>query len=114
MSFVSEQRRYAQRKLGSTMVRWGIAGLAVPDPLPLVDEILFAGVITVGGGMYLHSYLPTISSGGITQPDVSSPIPTATGTLSQRGQVKKQIRSTSHYYSRRRKYDYGKKRRYRN
>lgn len=63
--------------------------------------------------------LPTIQSGGITQSDVYSPFVTSTnGTLSPRGNgskrfAKKQIRSTSHYYSRRKKYDYPKKRRYR-
>ncbi len=101
----------SQRKLGSAMVRWGLAGLLVPDPIPFVDEILFGSVVLVGGILYGVTYLP--SGGGITVPDTYSPPKTSTTrTLSRGGNVKKQISSTSHFYSRRKKYDYGKRKRY--
>ncbi len=36
------------RMVGSGMVRTGVAILLVPDPLPLVDEIIGVGLIAVG------------------------------------------------------------------
>ncbi len=109
MSAVTEARRAAQRKLGTKMIGWGTGGLLVPDPIPLVDEILFSAVIAAGAGLYIHGSLPygSVSS----YPSQSHPITSTTGQ-SSRGQVKKQIRSTSHSYSRRRRYYYGKKRKY--
>ena len=37
------------RMVGSGMVRAGVAILLVPDPIPLVDEIIGVGLIVVGG-----------------------------------------------------------------
>ncbi len=109
MSAVTEARRAAQRKLGTTMIRWGAGGLAVPDPLPFVDEILFSAVIAAGAGLYIHGSLPygSVSS----YPSQSHPITSTTGQTFERTSAKKQIRSTSRYPTRRRYY-YGKKRKY--
>ncbi len=110
MSAVTEARRAGQRKLGTTMIRWGAGGLAVPDPLPFVDEILFSAVIAAGAGLYIHGSLPygSVSS----YPSQSHPVTSTTGLTFERNTAKKQIRSTSHSYSRRRRYYYGKKRKY--
>ena len=111
--FEQQALESSQRKLGSAMVRWGLAGLLVPDPIPFVDEILFGSVALAGGILYGVTYLPSPSSGGITMPDTySPPITSTTRTLSRRGNVKKQMSSTSRYYSRRKTYDYGKRKRY--
>lgn len=48
-----EQDEYLRRTLGSMLVRTGAIGLMVPDPIPLVDEIVFAGMI--GVGVAIHS-----------------------------------------------------------
>jgi hypothetical protein len=40
-----------RRMIGQAAVRTGIAILAVPDPLPFVDEV--AGITLVAGGTYL-------------------------------------------------------------
>jgi len=50
--------------IANAMVRTGIAILLVPDPVPLVDELVAIGLI--GGGLGLHAYdythpPPTIS-----------------------------------------------------
>ena len=39
-----------QRILGQSMVRTGVAILMVPDPLPLVDEVV-GGALVVGGAV---------------------------------------------------------------
>ncbi len=110
MSAVTEARRAAQRKLGTKMIGFGAGGLMVPDPIPLVDEIIFSAIIVAGGALYIHGSLPygSVSS----YPSQSHPITSTTGHLSERNTAKKQIRSTSHSYSRRRRYYYGKKRKY--
>ncbi len=110
MSTVTEAKRAAQRKFGTTLIRFGAGGLMVPDPIPLVDEILFSAVIAAGAGLYIHGSLPygTVTS----YPSQSHPVTSTTGHLSERNTAKKQIRSTSHSYSRRRSYYYGKKRKY--
>ena len=41
--------RYFWRRVGANMVRTGVAILLVPDPIPLVDEIIGVGLIVVGG-----------------------------------------------------------------
>ena len=100
----------SQKRLGSAMVRWGTAGLAVPDPIPFVDEILFGAVIVVGAGLYVHASLPY---GSVTSYPVQSLPVTSTTGQSQERKSQKQMSSTSRSYSyRRRKYYYGKKRRY--
>lgn len=100
----------SQKGLGGAMMRWGAAGLAVPDPLPIVDEILFGTVVLVGAGLYVHASLPY---GSVTSYPVQSQPVTSTTGHSQERKVKKQISSTSRSNSyRRRKYYYGKKRRY--
>ena len=109
MSMAKEAQRASQRKLGTAMVRWGTVGLAVPDPLPIVDEVLFASVIAVGAGLYVHASLPY---GSVTSYPSRSAVTSTTGH-SVRTPAKKQMRSTSHSYSRRRYY-YGKKRKFRN
>ncbi len=48
-----EQDEYLRQTLGSMLVRTGAVGLMIPDPIPLVDEIVFAGMI--GVGVALHS-----------------------------------------------------------
>ena len=44
----SEGSSTPMRMLGQAMIRTGIAILAVPDPVPLIDEVV--GVALVGGG----------------------------------------------------------------
>ena len=111
MSTVTEAKRAAQRKFGTTLIRFGAGGLMVPDPIPLVDEILFSAVIAAGAGLYIHGSLlyGSVSS----YPSQSHPITSTTGQTSERTPAKKQIRSTSRFsHSRRRRYYYGKKRKY--
>ncbi len=48
-----EQDEYLRQTLGSMLVRTGAIGLMVPDPIPFVDEVVFAGMI--GVGVALHS-----------------------------------------------------------
>lgn len=61
--------------------------------------------------LYYGVNLPSVSSGGITIPDTFNP--PVTSATRMRGQVKKQMRSTSHKHSpRRKKYAYGKRKRY--
>ncbi len=60
----------------------------------------------------LVMYNSPLPYGSVTSyPSQSHPITSTTGRSHPRGQVKKQIRSTSHSHSRRRYY-YGKKRKY--
>ncbi len=111
MSAVTEAKRAAQRKLGTKMIGFGAGGLMVPDPIPLVDEIIFSAIIVAGGALYIHGSLPygSVSS----YPSQSHPITSTTGQISERNTAKKQIRSTSRFsHSRRRNYYYGKKRKY--
>lgn len=43
-----EESSVPMRMLGQAMIRTGIAILAVPDPIPFVDEMV--GVALIGGG----------------------------------------------------------------
>ena len=45
--------KWGRRAIGQGLVRIGAIGLMVPDPIPFVDEIVFAGMI--GVGVALHS-----------------------------------------------------------
>lgn len=47
----NEPKDDMRRLIGQAAVRTGIAILAVPDPLPFVDEV--AGITLVAGGTYL-------------------------------------------------------------
>ena len=44
-----------RKKLGKTMMRWSLGVALVPDPLPLVDELLLAGTFAVGAYLYASS-----------------------------------------------------------
>ncbi len=93
----------------TSLIRAGGYILLAPDPSP-INEVI--GVTMIAGGLAwkIASALPY---GSVTSyPSVSHPITSTTGH-SPRGKSQKQIRSTSHSYSRRRYY-YGKKRKYRN
>ncbi len=106
--------------IGGTFVRGGMTLLnpfGAEDKVPFfsgpVDEIVGGSMVLVGYGMISYSYL----SSNIPMLVASSPPTSTNGTLSPRGNGKKQISSTSHrrfnYYGyRRKKYEYGKKRRY--
>ncbi len=85
----------------------GIAILTVPDPIPVVDEVIGTGLILGGLSYHLVSNLPY---GGVSSYPSQSAVTSTTGH-SVRTPAKKQIRSTSQSYSRR-KYYYGKKRKY--
>ncbi len=105
-----------ERKLGSAMMRWSAAGAMVPDPIPLVDEILFGIVFTAGAGIWAHGAFSAETSAKVPLKMTSSPpITSTTRTLSRGGKnrvhSRKQISSTSHYYSRRKRYDYPRKKR---
>ena len=41
-----------RQKLGATLMRWSVGGALVPDPLPLVDEILFGTTFVIGAVLY--------------------------------------------------------------
>ncbi len=111
----SETFKSSERSLGTSMIRFGVAGLAItgpiPDPLPLIDEIAFASMIVVGSALVAHGMqstdIPSPLSSAQSAEKFYGPLPTATDT---RGHVKKQIRSTSHKYSRRNNYYYKRKR----
>ena len=85
----------------------GIAILSVPDPIPVVDEVIGTALIAGGLSYHLISNLPY---GGVSSYPSQSAVTSTTGH-SVRTPAKKQIRSTSQSYSRR-KYYYGKKRKY--
>jgi len=44
-----------RKKLGATMMRWSVGVALMPDPIPLVDELLLAGTFTVGAYLYATS-----------------------------------------------------------
>ena len=93
--------------VSTSLIRAGGYILLAPDPTP-INEVI--GVTMIAGGIAwkIASALPY---GSVTSyPSVSQPVTSTTGHL-PRGQVKKQMRSTSHSSSRRRYY-YGKKRKY--
>ncbi len=100
----------------SSAIRTGLAILAVPDPIPVVDELIAAGLITAGGLWHGYNFVVDnviLPYGSVTSyPSQSHPVTSTTGHLTERNTAKKQIRSTSHSYSRRRRYYYGKKRKY--
>ncbi len=85
----------------------GITILSVPDPIPVVDEVIGTALIAGGLGYHLVSNSPY---GGVSSYPSQSAVTSTTGH-SVRTPAKKQIRSTSQSYSRR-KYYYGKKRKY--
>ena len=96
----------------------GIAILTVPDPIPVVDEVIGTGLILGGLSYHLVSNLPY---GGVSSYPSQSAITSTTGHSVRKSRKgggatatsgKKQMRSTSQSYSRR-KYYYGKKRKYR-
>ena len=41
-----------RKKLGKTMMRWSVGVALMPDPIPLVDEVLLAGTFAVGAYLY--------------------------------------------------------------
>lgn len=43
-----------EQSLGVKLMRWSAGAAAVPDPIPLVDEILFGLVFGAGGSMLVH------------------------------------------------------------
>lgn len=94
-----------EQSIGISMMRWSAGAAAVPDPIPLADEILFGIVFGVGGAMVVHGMHRESSASQISQ---SRPRTSTTGTKSprrkKRDPSRKQIRSTSHYTSRRNKY----------
>lgn len=92
----------------------GLGMLAVPDPIPVVDELIAVGLITAGG--VWHGYNFVVDNliqpyGQVTSYPSSSHPRTSTTGLKERTQAKKQMSSTSRSHSRRRYY-YGKKRKY--
>jgi len=46
-------RNFALRMVANHMIRTGVIILMVPDPIPVVDEVLGAGLVY--GGLYIHS-----------------------------------------------------------
>ncbi len=108
----------AEKKLGSTMMRWSLGLAALPDPIPLVDEILFASVFAIGAGLYAFQPVTgSLSNFGNSaetsqsHPRVTSKVTQASTTgHSRRGNGKKQMSSTSSSYSKRRNYYYTKRR----
>lgn len=85
----------------------GITILSVPDPIPVVDEVIGTALIVGGLSYHLVTNLPY---GGVSSYPSQSVVTSTTGH-SVRTLAKKQMRSTSQSYSRRRYY-YGKKRKY--
>jgi len=49
---LKENQKSRRQKLGATMMRWSVGGALVPDPLPLVDEILFGTTFVIGAVLY--------------------------------------------------------------
>lgn len=49
--------------LANTLMRTGVAILAVPDPIPVVDEAIGVGLFGIGAGIHLHGYLGKDSAG---------------------------------------------------
>lgn len=103
-----------EQSVGVSLMRWSAGGAAVPDPIPLADEILFGIVFSIGGGLFLHgshrefnekkARIPLkMQSHPLTSTSGQSPRRKNRGNGRTRPQ-RKQIRSTSHYTSRRNKY----------
>ena len=93
-------------------IQTGLAILAVPDPLPVVDELAAAGLIVAG--ITWHGYNAvmghlTNAYNNSTNMSQSHPLTSTTGH-SRRGNGKKQMSSTSRSYSKRRNYYYTKRR----
>jgi shikimate kinase len=96
----------AEQEIGVSLMRWSAGGAAVPDPIPVADEILFGVVFAIGGGVFLHGLHreQNLNKSRIPLKMQSHPLTSTTGQ-SPRRKVRKQIRSTSHRtYSRRNKY----------
>ncbi len=49
---LKENQKSRRQKLGATMMRWSVGGALVPDPLPLVDELLFGTTFVIGAVLY--------------------------------------------------------------
>ncbi len=109
MSDVGIQHTFDKLKgsAANRSIALGITILSVPDPIPVVDEVIGTALIVGGLSYHLVSNLPY---GGVSSYPSQSAVTSTTGH-SVRTPAKKQIRSTSQSYSRRRYY-YGKKRKY--
>lgn len=51
----NSERKDLARMFGGGMIRAGIAILWVPDPIPLVDEVVGAALIGAGSGLIMYS-----------------------------------------------------------
>lgn len=51
----NSERKDLARMFGGGMIRAGIAILWVPDPIPLVDEVIGAALIGAGSGLIMYS-----------------------------------------------------------
>ena len=49
---LKENQKSRRQKLGATLMRWSVGGALVPDPLPLVDEVLFGTTFVIGAVLY--------------------------------------------------------------
>ena len=49
---LKENQKSRRQKFGATLMRWSVGGALVPDPLPLVDEILFGTTFVIGAVLY--------------------------------------------------------------
>ena len=52
LDVLKENQKSRRQKLGATMMRWSVGGALVPDPLPLVDELLFGTTFVIGAVLY--------------------------------------------------------------
>jgi len=52
LDVLKENQKSRRQKLGATLMRWSVGGALVPDPLPLVDEILFGTTFVIGAVLY--------------------------------------------------------------
>lgn len=54
--------------LANTLIRTGGAILAVPDPIPVVDEAIGVGLVGIGAGIHLVGYLGKDSAAAVLVP----------------------------------------------
>ena len=52
LDVIQENQKSRRQKLGATLMRWSVGGALVPDPLPLVDELLFGTTFVIGAVLY--------------------------------------------------------------
>ena len=52
LDVLKENQKSRRQKLGATLMRWSVGGALVPDPLPLVDEVLFGTTFVIGAVLY--------------------------------------------------------------